>query len=322
MDDNQRFLAALRAFVGVGEFRSLKEAADRNGLPSSGSLGNHLNDFDESLGYKVSHGATRTDAGKRIDDDAKKLLNDLEKSICRAREHLQWLVQLDRPVGIAVSPTIWMWGAGPDKLPLTNKLPDHPSAEFLVANSARVEQVVRDGLFEIGITASQHTKGPADHAYKAELFGADEIVVLVPPEHEWADRHHLSAKDLTDTRLITLDITAHARQIVDAAMHEAGLDLAVPLEEAAIAELVLQDALRSNQPALVPELALGTEQGREVIAAGFASKRVENLNLKRNFVLIYQHPKTLRPAAKATLKVLRSLQFKQIATASQTDIPS
>jgi DNA-binding transcriptional LysR family regulator len=310
MNDHQRFLASLHAFVGVEGLHTLAEADHRNGLPSKNAVDSHLKQFNELLGCDVTDsGVKRTEPGKRIEEDAKKLLKDLDQSIRRAQEHLKRLAQTDRPVGIAMSPTIWMWGATPDKLPLTNSLPGHPSAEFLVANSARVEKVVRDGLFEIGITASMHTGGPADDAYEAEPFGADEIVVVVPPGHEWAARRHLKAEDLGSTSLIALDITANARQIVDDAMFEAGFELAEPLEEAATAGLVLQEALRAKQPALVPELALGTVQGREAEEKGFKRKRVKDLELARSFVLIYQKPRMLRREAQATLEELRALEF-------------
>jgi DNA-binding transcriptional LysR family regulator len=314
MDDHQRFLAGLRAFVGGDGLHSLQEAADDPKLPSRSSVATHLKQLNNLLGFDAtSHGVKRTEAGDRIGEDAKKLLEDLEQSIRRAREHLKRLGQVDRPVGIAMSTTIWMWGATPDKLPLTNALPGRSSAEFLVANSARVEQVVRDGWFEIGITAGLGLDRPADGAYEVEPFGTDEIVVLVPPEHEWADRRHLKAEDLAATGLIALDITANARQIVDLAMRDAGLDLAAPLEEAATIDLVLQEALRSKQPALIPKLVLGTERGREAENEGFRPKQVADLNLGREFVLISQDPRLLRPAAAATLDALRSLRFVEDA---------
>jgi DNA-binding transcriptional LysR family regulator len=308
MDEDHHFLTGLRAFVGVEGLHSLDEAKGRDRLPPKSTLNDHLKQFNDLLGCEVTgKGVKRTDVGKRIEKDAKKLLNDLEQSIRRAREHLKRLGQLDRPVGIAMSTTIWTWGATPDKLPLTNPLPGHPSAEYLVANSARVEQVVRDGWFEIGITAGRNTNRPADGAYETEPFAADEIVVLVAPEHEWSSRRYLKPEDLAGTRLITLDITANAREVVDMAMRNAGHDLAAPLEEAATVDLVLQEALRSKQPALVPEIALRTKQGREAEQQGFKAKRVKDLDLRRQFVLIYQDPKLLRPAAKATLDVLRVL---------------
>jgi DNA-binding transcriptional LysR family regulator len=309
MDDQHWFIAGLHAFVGVDGLHSLKEADKRDGLPSKTSVDTRLKEFNKVLKCKVTGpGVKRTEAGKRIGDDAKEILKDLDQSIRRAHEHLKRLAQADRPVTIAMSPTIWMWGATPGKLPLTNSIPGHPSAEFLVANSARVEKVVRDGLFEIGITARSTIM---DDAYEVDDFGKDEIVVLVPPGHEWETRGSLKSADLSSTPVITLDITAHARQVVDAAMEEAGCKLAEPEEEAATAGLVLDVALRAKKPALVPELALLTPQGQEADDAGFRKKRVKDLELGRDFVLIYQNSKMLRKEARETLAELRGLQFPQ-----------
>jgi DNA-binding transcriptional LysR family regulator len=311
MDDNNWFITGLYTFVGVEGLHTLDEAANHDGLPSRGSVSSHLKKFNEVLDCEVTEvGVKRSASGKRIEEEAKEILKDLDRSIRRAREHLMRLGQADRPVSIAMSPTVWMWGATPGKLPLTNALPGHPSAEFLVANSARVEKVVRDGLFEIGIAAAGEVAAPKDGAYDIEPFGVDEVVVLVPPEHEWTKRRGLKAEDLASTPLIALDITAHARQVVDAAMFDAGYELAEPFEEAATAGLVLEEALRDGKkPALVPELVLGTAQGREAEEAGFQRKRLKDLKLKRSFVLIYQKPKMLRPEAQKTIEELRSLRF-------------
>lgn len=310
MDENHWFITGLYTFVGVEGLHTLDEAANRNGLPSRGSVNSHLRKFNDVLESDVTEkGVKRSEAGKRIEAEAKEILKDLDQNIHRAREHLKRLAQADRPVTIAMSPTVWMWGAAPGKLPLTNAVPGHPSAEFLVANSARVEKVVRDGLFEIGIAASEEAVAAKNGHYDVEPFGADEVVVLAPLGHEWTKRRHLKAEDLASTRLIALDITAHARQVVDAAMFEAGEELAEPLEEAATAGLVLEEALRGKQPALVPEIALGTAQGREAIDAGFQPKRVKDLKLRRSFVLIYQKPKMLRPEAAQTLEELRALRL-------------
>lgn len=310
MDEDQRFLACLREFVGVEGLHSLSETSKRSGLPSRSSVDTHLKRFNELLDCEVTGaGVKRTAAGMRIEEDAKRLLKDLDQSIRRAHEHLKRLARTDRPVGIAMSPTIWMWCATPDKLPLTSSLPGHPSAEFLVANSARVEKVVQDGLFEIGIAASRHIREPEDGACHAEPFGKDEILVLVPPAHEWAARRQLKAADLSSTPLIVLDITANARQVVDAGMNRVGLELAEPLEEAATAGLVLQEARRSKQPALVSELVLSTRLGREAEEEGFKPKQVKDLKLVRSFVLIYHDPAMMRPEAQATLEELRALRF-------------
>lgn len=309
MDDQHWFIAGLYAFVGVEGLHSLKEADKRDGLPSKTSVDTHLKKFNKVLESDViSSGVKRTEAGKRIGADAKEVLEDLDQSIRRAHEHLKRLAQVDRPVAIAMSPTIWMWGASPGKLPLTNSIPGHPSAEFLIANSARVEKVVRDGLFEIGITARSTA---TDDAYEIDDFGRDEIVVLVPPGHEWETRASLKSEDLSATPVIILDITAHARQVVDAAMDEAGCKLAEPEEEAATAGLVLDAAVQTKKPALVPELALLTPQGEEALDAGFKRKRVKDLDLSRDFVLIYQNPKMLREEARQTLEELRGLSFPQ-----------
>jgi DNA-binding transcriptional LysR family regulator len=308
MNDHQRFLAGLAAFVGVEGARSLNDAEKRQGMPGKTSIQEHLKLFDAALDCKVTgKGITRTEAGTRIEKDARRLLEELERDIRRATEHLKRLVQSDRPVGIAVSPTIWMWGATRDKLPLTSSIVGHPSAEFLIANSARVEKVVHDGLFEIGITASSDVTIRPSRSFVTEEFGKDKIFVLVPPDHPWSGRQHLKPEDLRDTPLITLDVSANARQIVDDAMFEAGFELATPIEEVATADLALKEAIRGKKPALVPELALGTPLGNAAEAQGFKSKRVKGLSLERSFVLIY--PRSLRAEAQLTLEVLRGLRF-------------
>jgi hypothetical protein len=308
MDQHFEFLKGLKAFVGVQGLHVLDEAGEREDLPARTTVDLHLKRFDEALESKVTEsGVKRTDPGKRIESDATEIYRDLDQRIRWAHEHLKRLARTNRPVSIAMSPTVWMWGTEPGKLPLTNLLPGHASAEFLVANSARVEKVVQDGLFEIGITGGVKTRQTINEQFKVERFASDEIVVIAPPGHEWEGRRHLKAEDLAGIAVIALDITAHARQVADAAMRKHELQLAEPLEEVATADLVLQEAVRAKQPAMVPELALETAQGAAIEAKGFVRKRVKDLDLSRVFDLIYQ-PRMLRPEAAETLAELRALQ--------------
>ncbi|HEX3804563.1 MAG TPA: LysR substrate-binding domain-containing protein [Solirubrobacteraceae bacterium] len=320
MDEHHHFIAGLTAFVGVEGARSLADAEGRSGLPSKSSISTHLKQFNKLLGCDVTGaGVKYTDAGKRIQEEAKRLLEDLDQSFHRAHRHLQRVAQTSHPVGIAMSPTVWTWARTKSEMPLVQHVAGQPAAEFLLANSSRVQTVVREGLFEIGITLGACGTGLTEGPYDAESVGTDEIVVLVPPDHAWSAHQHVVAENLSSTPLIALDVSANAREVVDAAMEAVGLELAPPLEEAATAELALQEALAAGVPALVPEIVLSTDEGREAESKGFKRLRVNDLALTREFVLIYQAPNMLRPEAREILGALRKML--QSADASKAARP-
>jgi DNA-binding transcriptional LysR family regulator len=307
LDEKLKFLESLRTFVQVEGMPTLKHAGESLDI-SKNTISTHLQTLNEMLECEVTtKGIAKTDAGDRIKVDARFLLDELEASLDSARTHLKRLAIPRFPVQVAMSPTIWMWGAEGELLPLTHSLPKGNAVEFLVANSDRVERAVADGWFELGITARHPTRelhGKLAH----RPFCSDEIVLAVPPGHEWSDAEEVAAGELGETPVIMLDPTANARRVVDRALEREGLELAEPHEEVAMAVMAFDEARHSGVPALVSRLAFESPRGRAATKQGFSSCRVSGVDLSRDFLLV--HRTALRDEAGAVMDVLLRLMSK------------
>lgn len=302
MEEKLKFLDNLRTFVRVDGMTSFKHAESVTGL-STGTIRNHLNELNEMLDAKVTKGIKKTDPGKRIDVEARRLLGELEGSLDAARSHLERLATPKFPVQVAMSPTIWMWGSETELLPLTHSLPKRNAVEFLVANSERVERAVVDGWFELGLTA-RHPAKKVHAKLSHRRFCKDEIVLAVPPQHEWHEAEEISVSDLCEIPLITLDTTANARAVIDHALAEAGFELVKPHEEVAMAVMAFDEALEAGIPALVSGLAFRSPQARSALENGIRQCRVTGVDLSREFLLIHGN---LRDEATEVMKELRKL---------------
>jgi DNA-binding transcriptional LysR family regulator len=304
MDEKLKFLEALRTFVRIEGIATLKQAGDSLDI-SKNTISAHLQTFNEMLECEVTaKGIAKTKAGDRIEADARRLLDELEASLDTARNHLKRLALPKYPVQVAMSPTIWMWGAEGELLPLTHSLPKANAVEFLVANSDRVEQAVVDGWFELGITArhpSRELHGKLTH----RRFCSDEILLAVPPGHEWSEAEEIPAAELGVRPMIVLDPTGNARRVVDKALEREGLDLAEPHEEVAMTVVAFDEAHRSGVPAVVSRLAFESPRGRAAIEQGFSRCRIGGIDLSREFVVV--HRGALREEAAAVMETLLRL---------------
>lgn len=304
MEEKLKFLEYLRTFVGTEGMTTVDQAVQSLGS-SRNTIGNHLKAFNAMLGCEVTEkGVAKTKAGERIEPDAERMLAELEASLDAAKSHLRRLAQPSFPVQVALSPTIWMWGAEGQLLPLTHSLPKGNAVEFLVANSDRVERVVLDGWFEIGVIAHDPSV-ELNPALERRVFCEDEILLAVPPGHEWSRRKEIPAAELTERGMIVLNPTANARRVVDHALAQESLELAEPHEEVAMAVVAFDEAAGAGVPALVSALAFESPRGRAAAKEGFSVCRVSGLDLSRRFHVIYRS--ALRPEATAVMETLSAL---------------
>jgi DNA-binding transcriptional LysR family regulator len=304
MEEKLQFLESLRTYVKSAGATNLEEAEKLLGIHRN-TVRTHLQRLNHDLDCEIiSSGVTKTEAGRRIEAEAKRLLDELEASLDASRIRLKRLASATSPVQVAMSSTIWMWGAEGELLPLTHSLTTRNAIEFLVANSERVERAVADGWFELGVTARQ-PNGEVDRKLNHETFCDDEILLAVPPKHEWASRESVTAEELCEGSLITLDTTTNARRVVDREMERRGLQLADPHEEVAMAVMAFEEAISSGVPALVSGLAFESPRGRAAVDAGVRRCTIDGPGFKREFLLVYAN--RLREEAQTVKEVLANL---------------
>lgn len=165
-----------------------------------------------------------------------------------------------------------------------------------VFNSRQVEDAVKDGRFELGITLSH---SPPDDKLEVEKFGIDELVIVVGKQHRLAGEVVVKPEALSGESFLVREPTSGTRVFVESKFSEIGVALTYALE------------LNNNQviKALV-EANLGVAilssrtVAAEVSSERLSSLRVNGLVLERPLTLVSRRESTLSPSAEAFRSVL------------------
>ncbi len=102
-------------------------------------------------------------------------------------------------------------------------LMDHPQARFRVitGNTEHIVQSVLDGHSALGLI-----EGPArNREVGTEPFLRDELVLIVPAAHEWAEGAEIAASDLADSPLLMRERGSGSRRVLELALERAGVKL-------------------------------------------------------------------------------------------------
>lgn len=160
---------------------------------------------------------TMTDAGKRllkfattIKEERNQLLNDLD----RLRQEVTGALSI-------VASTI------PSEFLLPPILGEfmtlHPaiSAQVTIRDSLTVIADVRDGSYEVGFCG---IAPPEEQGLESFQIAQDEIVLIVFPEHPFAQRKEISFAELEGEPLIHRETTSGTRKSLEQLLSRAGLD--------------------------------------------------------------------------------------------------
>lgn len=143
--------------------------------------------------------------------------------------------------------------------------------------SAVVQQHIALGLIE----------GPAhSREVKTEPFLADELVLIVPSAHEWADRTSISSEEIAATPLIMRERGSGTRRVVELALERhhikrASLQIAMELDSTEAIKSAVEAGLGSgfvSRWAIAKDLRVGRS---------FSIVEIEGLRLRRDFLIAY-----------------------------------
>lgn len=302
-------VSELRAFCAAVDLGSLGRAA-RLLRVSQPALSKRLRGLEALSGTTLlersPRGVSPTPAGARLYVEARKLLAQAE-----AVEGLMaGLSDDDAPVRVAASHTIAEFVLPGPLVEFQRGREHHLSLELVVANSTIVRELVREGRAELGIAAADPAgrgdgAAPRSRARQSrelvELpFCKDEVVIGVPPGHPWAEVEEVEIERFAATPMVMRDPSASQRGIVDAALAERGLALALPIAEVGSTSAAKETALAENAPILLSRLAMAGEGGALLV------RRVRGVRFERTFVTLVGAEGTLRQPARALLEHLRS----------------
>lgn len=259
----------LRTLCAAAELGTLGRAALRLHT-SQPALSKRLSNLEALAGAKLlersTHGVKLTSAGRRVYDEARKLLEQAD----RVGDTLAGIARSGGPVRLAVSHS----AADAFVAGLLGHLNQRRTVpvELVIANSTVVRDLVADGRAELGVAASRPRHTPYPGVRELPL-ASDEVICAVPYRHGWACREGISLEEFLSTPMVMRDPSSNSRWTVEAVLRERDLTLPPAVVEAGTPAAARQEARARNAPVLVSRSVLAQHEFHELPIAGLCFPR-------------------------------------------------
>jgi DNA-binding transcriptional LysR family regulator len=290
-------LERLRVFYAVSQAESFTEAAEILHLTQPG-VSRHIKQMEEELGAplfdRMGRKVALTPAGEVLYEAAKEAMG----SVATAEQRIQELAGLrggrlrvgaSFPVGLYVLPRV-----------LAAYRREHPAIEvsLAISTTAKIESQVLDNKLDLGLVSAdvQHPK------LLTLPIMTDELVVIVPPDHKWANRRTVKAQELTEETFIVAARGAGARAVVEERLTEKGIALRNIL-----------DFVNAEGAKHAVEAGLGVSIQPRIIVKGeiengsLAAIRLADMDSEIQYVYIRRKKHHFSNAEKAFLEVLHNV---------------
>lgn len=302
-------LEVLDLLVSVAELGSLGAAARRHGI-SQPAASMRISALERRLRVKLLDrgptGSALTDAGRAMVAHARTVLaavTELVADMDRLRA-----AQAPR-LRIAASKTI-----ADHRIPhwLAALRTDHPEVVIAleVENSTQVAALVRDGGADLGFVEGPHP--PAGMG--SRVLGADDLVVVVAPDHPWARRRTPVALDeLAATALLWREPGSGTRDTVWDLLSAAGAPTG-PAAELGSAAAIVAAARTGMAPAVLSRLIAAPDLATGALVA---VPTADAARLTRKFRAIWR--RTTPPSGPGELLVDRAAQLERARSVARTE---
>ena len=292
-------LRRLEIFAKVAELGSFSRAADALFLTQP-TISEHVRSLEDELGVqlldRLGRGTTPTRAGQLLLGYAQRMLT-LAREAQQAVDQLQGRMSGELAVGGSTIPGEYVLPAliGAFK----TKYPDI-SIALLIGDSRQVSGWVEDGRVEVGMVGAR----PSARALESRELMTDELVVVVPAGHPWAERRTVGLADLRGEPLIMRERGSGSREALERALAEAGLDLST---FRIVAEMGSTQAIKQAVRALVGVSLISRRAVEDECRASLlACVKIKDLKVARAFYLVTHRDRTRSPLAQAFVAWLES----------------
>jgi LysR family transcriptional regulator, transcriptional activator of the cysJI operon len=270
----------LRVFRIVAEELSFTRAAERLFLTQP-AVTMQIKNLEEDLGLRLfdrtGQKIALTAAGRMLNDYARRiaeLCTEAEQKLAAIKGETRGQLALGASTTIAqyLLPRL----AG-------DFLAAFPAIQLsiLSGNTAEVVQALVEGRIGLGLIEGP----PGRNEVRCETFVEDEILLVVPPSHEWAAAGPVDAAALKQARIILRERGSGTRQVVEDAFRRARLDVKK-------LHIVLDlDSTESIKSAIAAGLGVGFVSrwalGKELTLGMLRTVPVKGLRIRREFQFVY-----------------------------------
>lgn len=276
----------MRSLLAVAEAGAITDAAERLRVTQP-ALSRRIRQLEDHLGVALlsrgRKGVTLTPAGEQVVAEARTLVaryDHLRDEVAAQRRLEGGTVRLGggaTAVSFVLPPALAAFQAR------------HPGVRFQVkeAGSREVCEDVASGRLELGlVTLPVHGR-----EIEAHPLVEDRIVLIAHREHALTRRRPLRAEHLAGLGVVGFEAGSAIRQIIDASLRDAGVEMNVVMELRSIPAIVRMVAATGNV-AFVSHMGVESDGDVRVLP-------VAGLDIRRRLAVISRRGAALSPAADA-----------------------
>ena len=292
-------LRRLEIFLKVAELGSFSRAADALFLTQP-TVSEHVRALEDELGVqlldRLGRGTTPTKAGTLLLGYARRMLT-LSREARQAIEQFQGRVSGELVLGGSTIPGEYVLPALIGAF--RTKYPD-VSISLRIGPSRQVQDWVEQGHVEVGVVGAV----PSSRVLESRPLMADDLVLIVPPEHPWAARKTVALEDVRREPMIVRERGSGSRETLEEALRQAGLDLTAfrVVAEIASTQAVKQAVRAGLGVSFVSDRAVTDECRAKLLVC----VRVRDLTVTRAFHLVVHKDRSRSPLAQAFLAFIES----------------
>jgi DNA-binding transcriptional LysR family regulator len=289
-------ISQLETLIAVAQEKGFSRAAERlhRTQPAVSQTIRRLEaELGEALFDRSSKDGTLTDAGKVLFEYAQEMLNLRRQAETTVRElkHLQRgrvTISANEYTVMYLLPVLAIYRAR------------HPHIKVEVKRglASRIPSEVLGREVELGIVSFL----PSDPALKAVPAASDEIALIVAPDHPLAKRGEVSVRELGVESFIAHNVKSPYRERVIQTFERYRTPLNISMELPTL-EAIKRFVEQGMGVALMPKITASAEIDRGQVAA----LTVREMRLERKLYVIYRKGAQMSHAARAFLKVARSV---------------
>jgi DNA-binding transcriptional LysR family regulator len=292
-------LRRLEVFAKVAELGSFSRAAETLFLTQP-TVSEHVRALEDELGVplldRLGRGATPTQAGRLVLGYARRILA-LSGEARQALEQFRGRMIGELVLGGSTIPGEYVLPALVGRF--TARYPG-VSVTVRIGSSRQVTTWVEEGHVEVALVGAP----PASRALSGRELMDDELVVVVPAGHAWAERARVRLADLKTEPFVVRERGSGSREALERALGEAHAALSGlrVVAEVGSTQAVKQAVRAGVGVALVSQRAVEDECRAGLLRA----LRVEDLRVARAFHLVTHRERSHSPLAQAFLEVVES----------------
>ena len=289
-------LRHLESFLAVLRHGSYREAAKQTGM-SQPALSQHIRKLETELGagliQRQNNGCKPTPEGLELAPYAESLLRT-EK---RARAHFH-----DRSLGIGASTNIGVYLLPAYLNKFRTRKPD-TEVEVTIDSNPAIARRLEDAQIEVAIMEWWDGR----QGFSAHPWRREELVLIVPPDHPWADRRRIQAESLRNCGLLGGEPGSGTGRIISSQLGEIAPSLHIS------AQLGSTEAVkRAVAAGLGISLALASSVHHEVEAGHIHALQVDGAPLEKQLYIVTRD--TCPPLSPAQVFVDHLLGQRQFDT--------